>query len=136
MQFEEEASVDDAVTAARSAKKLKVIVNTGDDAEDNSKADGGTSLQHKPIEPMRAPIKRKTVAKKAPISKATAAKATKLKVTKPVEPAANSAKGGWAGTQFGRSPIVNHKQSAIRAKKTDQTPAEQEDWLAIPGLDY
>ena len=72
---------------------------------------------------MRDTIKRKTVAKKAPIAKDTAAKATKLKVTKPEEPAAKSAKGGRAGTQFGRSPIVICKQSAIRAKKTRQTPA-------------
>ena len=74
------------------------------------------------MEPMRAPIKRKTVAKKAPIAKATASKATKLKVTKPEEPAAKISKGGRAGNQFGRSPIVVRKQSAIRAKKTKITP--------------
>ena len=103
-QLEEEASDDNAVDAASSTKKLKVIINIDDD-EDNSKADDGTSLENEPMEPMRAPIKSKTVAKKDLIAKATAAKATKLKVTKPEEPAAKSAKGGRAGTQFGRSPI-------------------------------
>ena len=46
------------------------------------------------MEPMRDPIKRKTVAKKAPITKVTAAKSTKLNVTKPEEPAAKSDKEG------------------------------------------
>ena len=79
------------------------------------------------MEPMWDPIKSKTVSKKAPMTKATAAKASKLKVTKPEDPAAKSAKGGQSGTQFGRSPIVIRKQSAIRAKKTRRNPAEQED---------
>ena len=100
-----------------------MIVDTDDDDKDNSKADDGTSSEDEPMEPMREPSKRKTVAKKAPIAKSTADKATKLKVTKPEEPADKSAKGGRAGTQFGRSPIVIRKQSAIRAKKTRQTHA-------------
>ena len=108
------------MAAARPTKKLKVIV-VGTDDEDNSKADDGTSSEDEPMEPMRDPIKRKTVAKKASITKATAA------TTKPEEPAAKSAKGGQAGTQFGCSPIVIRKKSAIRAKKTRRTPSEQED---------
>ena len=85
-QLEEEASDDESVAAARSTKKLKAIVDTDDD--------DGTSSKDEPMEPMRAYIKRKNVAKKAPIVKATDAKATKIKVTKPEEPAAKSAKGG------------------------------------------
>ena len=100
-QLEKEASDDDDVADTRSTNNLKVILVDTDD-EDNYKADEGTSSEDKPMEPMRSPIKRKTVAKKAPITKATAYKATKLKVTKPEEPADKSAKGGRAGTQFGR----------------------------------
>ena len=88
------------------------------------------------MEPMRAPIKSKTASKKARIAKATASKSTKLKVTKPEEPAAKIAKKVWAGTQFGRSPIFIRKQSVIRDNNTRRTPAEQEDWLDRPGLDY
>ena len=79
------------------------------------------------MEPMRAPIKRKIFSKKAPIANAASYKATKLQVTNPEEPAAKSAKGGRAGTQCGRSPIVICKQSTIRAKNNILTPAEQED---------
>ena len=125
--LEEEASDEDDVAAERLTKNLKVIVDIDTDDEDNYKANDVTSSEDEPMEPMMAPIKKETVAKKAHIFKATAAKATKLKETKPEEPASKSAKGGRAGTHFGRSPIVIRKHSAIRAKKIKRTPAEQED---------
>ena len=121
--LEEEASDDDDVASARSTKKMKVIVVNTDD-EENSKDDDSTSTENEPMEPMMAHIKRKTAAKKAHSAKATAAKSTKLEVTKSEEPAAKIAKRGRFGTQFGSSPIVIRKQSAIWAKNTRRTPAE------------